>query len=286
MIAGAGGRGGEPRRGGARGGARPPAAFQCPGARAAPTSSTLPSLAAPPHMGSNSMMGTARARCIRAARSCPPCSPPALPWALPGTAAIEAMVAGYETTIAIARACHPELRQRGFHPTGACAVFGAAAAVAKLRGLRRPRSPTRSASPRAAPPACSRSSMGAPTSSACMPATRRVRDCRPCCSPNKACTARPASSKAATVFGRLSRSDARHGARDCVAAGGAVRNHRLLHQTLRVLPAYPTRDRGADRTMQRRGGDAGGGYRGSMSIPIASPPSTPQRDGTTPRARS
>jgi 2-methylcitrate dehydratase PrpD len=52
-----------------------------------------------------------------------------------GEAAIEAIVAGYETTIAIARACHPDLRQRGFHPTGACAVFGAAAAVAKLRGL-------------------------------------------------------------------------------------------------------------------------------------------------------
>jgi 2-methylcitrate dehydratase PrpD len=52
-----------------------------------------------------------------------------------GAAVIEAVVAGYETTIAIARACHPDLRQRGFHPTGACAVFGAAAAVARLRGL-------------------------------------------------------------------------------------------------------------------------------------------------------
>src|SRR6516225_5883581 len=52
-----------------------------------------------------------------------------------GKAVIEAIVAGYETAIAIARACHPDLRQRGFHPTGACAVFGAAAAVAKLRGL-------------------------------------------------------------------------------------------------------------------------------------------------------
>jgi 2-methylcitrate dehydratase PrpD len=52
-----------------------------------------------------------------------------------GAAVIEAMVAGYETTIAIARACHPDLRQRGFHPTGACAVFGAAAGVARLHGL-------------------------------------------------------------------------------------------------------------------------------------------------------
>src|SRR3984957_10413473 len=56
-----------------------------------------------------------------------------------GKAAIEAIIAGYETAIAIARACHPDLRQRGFHPTGACAVFGAAAAVAKLRGLPPPR---------------------------------------------------------------------------------------------------------------------------------------------------
>jgi 2-methylcitrate dehydratase PrpD len=52
-----------------------------------------------------------------------------------GRALIEAIVAGYETAIAIARACHPDLRQRGFHPTAACAVFGAAVAVAKLRGL-------------------------------------------------------------------------------------------------------------------------------------------------------
>src|SRR5215470_319539 len=52
-----------------------------------------------------------------------------------GKALIEATVAGYETAIAIARACHPDLRQRGFHPTGACAVFGAAIAIGKLRGL-------------------------------------------------------------------------------------------------------------------------------------------------------
>jgi 2-methylcitrate dehydratase PrpD len=55
-----------------------------------------------------------------------------------GKALIEAIVAGYEIPIAIARACHPDLRQRGFHPTGACAVFGAAIAAAKLRGLTAP----------------------------------------------------------------------------------------------------------------------------------------------------
>jgi 2-methylcitrate dehydratase PrpD len=49
-----------------------------------------------------------------------------------GEAVVEAMVAGYETVIALARSCHPDLRQRGFHPTGACGVFGAAVAAAKL----------------------------------------------------------------------------------------------------------------------------------------------------------
>src|ERR1700738_1476370 len=32
-----------------------------------------------------------------------------------GTALIAALVAGYETVTAIGRACHPDLRQRGFH---------------------------------------------------------------------------------------------------------------------------------------------------------------------------
>ena len=52
-----------------------------------------------------------------------------------GRALIEAMVAGYETNICLARACAPELRQRGFHPTSAVGPFGAAMATAKLRGL-------------------------------------------------------------------------------------------------------------------------------------------------------
>jgi 2-methylcitrate dehydratase PrpD len=52
-----------------------------------------------------------------------------------GRALLEAIVAGYETVTAIGRACHPELRQRGFHPTGAVAVFGAAMAAGKLIGL-------------------------------------------------------------------------------------------------------------------------------------------------------
>jgi 2-methylcitrate dehydratase PrpD len=52
-----------------------------------------------------------------------------------GQALIEAVVVGYETNIALARACAPELRQRGFHPTSAVGPFGAAMATAKLRGL-------------------------------------------------------------------------------------------------------------------------------------------------------
>src|SRR5262249_37295860 len=52
-----------------------------------------------------------------------------------GRALMEAIVAGYETVIAIGRACHPDLRQRRFHPTAAVGVFGSAAAAGKLRGL-------------------------------------------------------------------------------------------------------------------------------------------------------
>jgi len=48
---------------------------------------------------------------------------------------IEAIVAGYETNIALARACAPDLRQRGFHPTSAVGPFGAAMATGKLREL-------------------------------------------------------------------------------------------------------------------------------------------------------
>jgi 2-methylcitrate dehydratase PrpD len=54
-----------------------------------------------------------------------------------GAALIEALVAGYEAEIAIGRACHPELRQRGFHPAAAVGVFGAAMAAGKLRALAR-----------------------------------------------------------------------------------------------------------------------------------------------------
>jgi 2-methylcitrate dehydratase PrpD len=52
-----------------------------------------------------------------------------------GQALMQAIVVGYETVIAIGRACHPDLRQRGFHPTAAVGVFGSAAAAGKLGAL-------------------------------------------------------------------------------------------------------------------------------------------------------
>jgi 2-methylcitrate dehydratase PrpD len=52
-----------------------------------------------------------------------------------GAALVEAIVAGYETVTTIGRAVHPDLRHRGFHPTGAVSVFGAAMAAGKLRAL-------------------------------------------------------------------------------------------------------------------------------------------------------
>jgi 2-methylcitrate dehydratase PrpD len=52
-----------------------------------------------------------------------------------GAAILEAVVAGYEVAICLARACAPDLRQRGFHPTSVVGPLGSAVAVAKLRGL-------------------------------------------------------------------------------------------------------------------------------------------------------
>lgn len=52
-----------------------------------------------------------------------------------GRAVLEAVVCGYETATALARSGHPDLRRRGFHPTGAVGPFAAAMAAGKLRGL-------------------------------------------------------------------------------------------------------------------------------------------------------
>jgi 2-methylcitrate dehydratase PrpD len=48
---------------------------------------------------------------------------------------LTAVTAGYEVAARIAAAAQPDLRRRGFHATGACGGFGAAAAVGVLRGL-------------------------------------------------------------------------------------------------------------------------------------------------------
>jgi 2-methylcitrate dehydratase PrpD len=52
-----------------------------------------------------------------------------------GAQLIEAVVAGYEVAICLARACAPDLRQRGFHPTSAVGPLGTAVAIAKIKGL-------------------------------------------------------------------------------------------------------------------------------------------------------
>jgi 2-methylcitrate dehydratase PrpD len=54
---------------------------------------------------------------------------------VPGARVLEAVVAGYETITAIARASHPVLRRRGFHPTGVVGSLGAAVATGHLMNL-------------------------------------------------------------------------------------------------------------------------------------------------------
>jgi 2-methylcitrate dehydratase PrpD len=46
--------------------------------------------------------------------------------------ALEAYTAGFEATAALARASHPALYERGWHPTSVCGVAGAAVAAARL----------------------------------------------------------------------------------------------------------------------------------------------------------
>ena len=129
------------------------------GPRASATTCSTPrSSAAPRHTASSSTTATASARRIAAAPSCPRRSASATSARSRGAQLIEAVVAGYEVAICLARACAPDLRQRGFHPTSAVGPFGTAVAVAQAaRAFARSRSPTRSASRRAPPPGCSRS---------------------------------------------------------------------------------------------------------------------------------
>ena len=50
-------------------------------------------------------------------------------------ATLDAFAAGWEATAALARASHPALYERGWHPTAVCGTVGAAVAAARLLGL-------------------------------------------------------------------------------------------------------------------------------------------------------
>ena len=50
-------------------------------------------------------------------------------------AALDAFAAGWEATAALARASHPALYERGWHPTAVCGTVGAAIGSARLLGL-------------------------------------------------------------------------------------------------------------------------------------------------------
>lgn len=52
-----------------------------------------------------------------------------------GAEVLAAVAAGYEAAALIGRVAHPALRRKGFHPTGAVGVFGAAAAAGRLLNL-------------------------------------------------------------------------------------------------------------------------------------------------------
>ena len=56
-----------------------------------------------------------------------------------GAALLAAIVAGNEITTRVGMAASEAFHARGFHPTSACGVFGAAGAAARLRGLDAPR---------------------------------------------------------------------------------------------------------------------------------------------------
>ena len=71
------------------------------------------------------------------------CSAPVAPVALllsaelgrDAGAVLDAHAAGFEMTAAMARAGHPALYERGWHPTAVCGTAGAAVAAARLMGL-------------------------------------------------------------------------------------------------------------------------------------------------------
>ena len=204
-----------------------------------------------------------------------------------GRALIEAIVAGYETNICLARACAPDLRQRGFHPTSAVGPFGAAMATAKLRGLNAQQFAN---------------ALGIAASSAAGPVRLRRRRRRHQAAARRPRLARGHAGGAARrarhrrpaerdrgprrLHAGLRLRPHRQGAADHAAARGRVRHHRLLHQALCVLPPHPAGGRGDVPAAQRREDRVRGHHARSRSRPTRSRPSTPMCRGTISPARS
>jgi 2-methylcitrate dehydratase PrpD len=120
-----------------------------------------------------------------------------------GAALIEAIVAGYETVIAVGAAVHPDLRRRGFHPTGVVGVFGAGMAAGKLYGL------SSAALGHALGMAASGAAglfavNGGRMSNGCTPVTRRAKACWPPSSHAKGFWGRPTCWKRMRVSCTLS----------------------------------------------------------------------------------
>ena len=71
-----------------------------------------------------------------------------------GAAFLDAFLTGFEVECKIAEAIDPEHYRRGFHSTATAGTFAGAAGTARLLKLDAAQPRTRSALPRAAPPAC------------------------------------------------------------------------------------------------------------------------------------
>ena len=136
-------------------------------------------------------------------------------------AVLDAYAAGFEATAALARTGHPELYERGWHPTAVCGTAGAAVAAARLmdpvRGAHGPRDRARAAARRraCAPPS-------APTARRCRSGWPPPRDCTPpgsrrpvpACRSLRSRRARPGSRACSAPRGRR-----RPGTRPCTTTG-------------------------------------------------------------------
>ena len=170
-----------------------------------------------------------------------------------GQALIEAVVAGYEADIAIGRACHPDLRQRGFHPAAAVGVFGAAMAAGKLRGL-------------SAGQLANALGIAASSAAGLFAFVNGGADIKRLHAGHASREGLQAALLAEQgVEGPPDVIEARDGFMQAFAFGRAdkaraialppaapYRHHRLLHQAVSLLPPHPAGGRGAHRPAQRR----------------------------------